>query len=250
MSWGAVGGAAAGVVGGLLSKSSADSAADAQIEAAMIAAEAFAPYSISSPLGKFNVNQDTKQITTALSPLAQGMLDIYGGEASQGLDAATNERLGILDQLAARGEEEARRYTREGLFAAGNLGTHYGTRQVGEVERAIADARLSRMLEARSMAFNERQGAFGNALGLMQLPNTLGGLAMNRNPAAAVSAMGYQNAALTRSAPYQGFAAGVGQAVGNLPWGDIGSSISSIFSGGSSGAFSSPTSANWDSFAF
>lgn len=250
MSWGAVGGAVAGsVASGLIGKSASDSAASSMEEAALLAAIQFQPYSVSSPLGSFNVNEETKQISTALSPLAQGMLDIYGGEASQGLESATNERLGVLDQLAARGEEEARRYTREGLFAAGNLGTHYGTRQIGEVERAIADARLSRMLEARSMAFNERQGAFGNALGLMQLPNTLGGIAMNRNPAAAVSAMGYQNAALTRSAPYQGFAAGIGQAVGDLPWGDIGSSISSIFSGGG-GAFSSPTSANWNSFAF
>ena len=236
------------VVGGLFQKDAADKAADAQMEAARMAAEAARPYSVFSPFGNLNVNEDTRTISTALSGQAQGLLDLYAGEAGQGLGEATQERLGILDQLAARGEEEARRYTREGLFAAGNLGTHYGTRQVGEVERAIADARLSRMLSSRDMAFNERQGAFGNTLAMFQLPNTLSGLSRaTPNPAVG---QGFLNAASMQGAGQVGLAQGITSALGNVNWGSVGSSISNIFGGGGGSAFSSPTTADWNSFSF
>lgn len=238
---GSIGSAIGGIAGGLLGKKASDNAADAQVEAAQIAAAQFAPYSISSPLGAFNVDRRRKQIDAELSSTAQAMLRTFEGEAGASLEEATAERLGILDQLAARGEEDARRFTTERLFAAGALGTHSGTRQIGEVERAIQDARLGRMLSARDMAFNERQGAFGNALALYQLPTTLASASLNRNPAAAISAMGYQNAASTRGNFQLGAANAIGQGIGglidNTDWGGIGDSISGIFGGGG-GAFS------------
>lgn len=225
------------VVGGIFGNKAADKAADAQTDAARIAAEQFAPYSITSPFGAFNVDRYNKQITTSLSGDAKQMLEMFSGETMQSLDDATASRLDILDQLAARGETDAREANEKRLFRAGALGTYAGARQIGEVESAIADARLGRMLSARDLAFNERQGAFSNALNLLQLPMTMAGASMNRNPAAAISAMGYQNAALTRGAADLGFAGQAGNIAGAafdaVPWGKAWDSISSVFGGGS-----------------
>lgn len=238
----AIGGIAGSLVSGYFGQKGAEKSSDAMLEAAMIAAEQFKPYNVNTALGSLNV--DGQNITTKLGGQAQGLLDLYAGEAGQGLGEATQERLGIMDQLAARGEEEARRYTREGLFAAGNLGTHYGTRQIGEVEQAIANAQLQRQLSARDMAFQERQGAFGNALSMYQVgPAMLGGLSLNRTPGIVgqgIMQSAGPSAAFNQQA-YSQFGSTLGSAVSNAPWGDIWDSVSGAFSGGgSSGSMSAP----------
>ena len=232
----AIGSIAGSIIGGNAQKDAAESSAEAMIVAAQIAAEAAKPYSVSgSPIGDLSVSG--RNIDLALSSQAKGLLDLYAGEAGQGLEAATQERLSILDQLAARGEEDARRFTTERLFAAGNLGTHAGTRQIGEVERAIADARLSRMLGARQMAFNERAGAFNNALAMYQLPTTLAGLSRNSGVGAQILGTGMMNAASIQGASDLGRANAmtpIYSQVGGAIGGFLQDKIGSIFNSGSS----------------
>ncbi len=237
-----IGSIAGAIIGGNAQKDAAESSAEAMIAAAQIAAEAAKPYSVAGPLGNLSVDYPSKSIDVALSGQAQGLLNLYAGEAGQGLEAATQERLSILDQLAARGEEDARRFTTERLFAAGNLGTHSGTRQIGEVERAIADARLNRMLSARTMAFNERAGAFNNALAMYQLPNTLAALSRNNGQAASILGTGMMNAASITGAQELGFANAmtpIYSQVGGAIGGFLQDKIGSIFNSSNASAFGS-----------
>ncbi len=222
------------IISGITGFFGAEQAADAQADAARISAAAFRPYSIASNLGDLNVNYATKKIDLRPSAADAKLRQQFFGGATQDVSLYRNNVLKLLDQLAARGEADARRTTQEGLFRAGRLGTYAGTRQIGEVERAIADARLNRIMQADQMAQQRRQTAFSNYLQVTQLPLQLASLSRNTNPAAPVAAQAFANAgsmqAAGTSALLGGFSSAVQQPLNT--WFNntgVGQSISNIF---------------------
>lgn len=226
------------VVGGIFGNKAAEKQADAQREAAQIAAEQFRPYNVNTGYGEVSVSGrgGNKRLSFELSPQVSAMANTYLGEASQGLDEAAEMRYGQLSALSARGEEDARRVNEAQLFRSGRTGTYAGMRQTGEVETALANARLSRELASYDYASQLRQNALSNYLNVQQgMTGALGALAVNRNPAAPMAAAGMVNAGNTMASFYgqagRQIAGGVGdfaQSSGFNQWAS--DTIGSIFS--------------------
>jgi hypothetical protein len=193
------------VVSGIFGNKAAKKQADAQTEAAEIAAEQFRPYNVNTGYGSVRVSGqgENKRLSFSLSPQVSAMANTYLGEASQGLDEAAQMRYGQLAALSARDEADARRQNEAALFRSGRLGTYAGMRQTGEVETALANARLSRELASYDYASQLRQNALSNYLNIQQgMTGALGALAVNRNPAAPVAAAGMMNAGNTMASFY------------------------------------------------
>ena len=177
----------------------------------------------------------------------------FGREATGSLDEQTREMFDLMNKLNQRDENRLRRSTKRGLYSLGRLGTKFGAEQIGEVEAAIQDARLNRFLQARTTAFNERQGAFQNYLTSVTEPyRILGGLGLNRNPAALAAAQSAIQSGLRQDVADERFRAGIGEAlqpaVGAFSqW--AGDQISSIFNTASTPSYQQPAPASeWAGF--
>jgi len=193
------------VVSGVFGNKAAKKQADAQLEAAQIAAEQFRPYNVNTGYGSVQVSGQgpNKRLSFNLSPEVQAMGNMFLGEASQGLDEAASLRYDQLAALSARGEADARRQNEAALFRSGRLGTYAGMRQTGEVETALANARLSRELASYDYASQLRQNALVNYINTQQgMTGALGVLSANRNPAAPMAAAGMVNAGNTMASFY------------------------------------------------
>lgn len=214
-----------------------DDAADAQIYAAQMAAKQFEPYDVTTDIGTVTTSKGA--ITSKLSPEYRAQLDAEFALAGRDLDAATAERLAMLETFSAQDEADARRFKREELFRAGRSGTYGATREVQAVEEALARARLQRQLSAREMAFNERQNALSNTVAMGQLPVAMGGLSINRTPA--TIATGFMNAGATSAAfdlarenATRELVFGAASPYINQGVGALGGMIGDIFGGGTS----------------
>lgn len=226
-----VGSVVGGLIGGSAQKKAASKAAAAQEKAARAAAEQFRAYDINTPLGSAKLKGST--LSANLSGQARQILDNFAAESNLDVNATAKNLYDAMQGLAERGEQDARRTTQEQLFRSGRLGTAGGIRQIGEVERALADARINRELSAYETAFNMRQGAFNNYALMAQLPATnLIAASVNRNPAAGQAAAGMINAGNIRAGSSLAFGNALGGAIGGAFDQYIMPSISSAFSGG------------------
>jgi len=244
--------AIADIAGGLFGKDAAEKQADATKEAALIAAEAarsstqtqFKPYNAYSPIGAVVIPEEGV-IRTALTPMADALSNMYRREAKSSIDENAARYFDAAQAIAQPGEDRARLDAQSMLFRSGRLGTHSGDRAIGEVERALANARLTRELAALEFGAQQRQQAFGNYTLLNQLPAAnLGPLSTSRNPetiasqGSGIAAQGILNAAYSRQAANNAFATGIQGAFKNLAsstgldsWFD--NQISSIFTSNS-----------------
>jgi len=250
------------IVGGILGKDAAKEQANATRDAAKIAAEQFKPFNVTTALGSTNVSGNA--IDATLSEQAQGILDRYANVADSGLGETAGRFYDLAQGIAQRDEDRARLDTRNALFRAGRLGTHSGVRSIGEVETALANARLTRELGAMEFAANQRQSAFNNYALMAQIPaSNLISASLNRNPAAAVAAQGMLNASYASGAANNAFtrnmasaASGFADATGATDW--FNDQIGSIFNSGGTimGDYQAGTSgggmtgAEWSAFGF
>lgn len=232
----------ASIAGGLLGKKASGDAADAQKDAARAAAREFMPYNVSTPLGYASV---TGGLASAqLSGQGTQIINRYASEANKGWDVAADRLYQKMQTGAARDERDIRRDTRERLFASGRLGTHSGVREIGEVERALANARLDREMNAYTMSANNRQNAFNNYALMAQLPaSNLIAAGLNRNPAAVTASQGMINAGYAKNSGDMAFTKGL---IGGLQESGLGSwfddKMSNIFSSGGGGGFGGASS--------
>lgn len=227
---------AGAVVGGVVNK--ALSGGSSAASAAEGAEGMFKPYNVNSNLGRVTFDKKSKNVNVQPSEQIAEMLNTYAGEANADVNTTAANLFEKMNALAADDEDFTRRRTRETLFSSGRLGTSGGIREIGEVEKALANARLNRELSSYETAFNMRQGAFQNYALLSQIPSTvMGPLSLNRNPAAAQVAGGMINAGLMNDIGNQSLANSISKQV-SAPIGNwVGDQIGSIFSTPSSTSY-------------